>query len=80
MRLCDGVLIVVDVVEGVMLSTERAIKMAVQSNLPICLMLSKVDRLIVELRVPPNDAYHKLRHTIDEINTLILSLNGNNDE
>jgi U5 small nuclear ribonucleoprotein component len=42
MRLADGVMLVVDAVEGVMVVTERAIKQAVQENLPICLMISKV--------------------------------------
>ncbi len=42
MRMCDGVLLVVDAVEGVMVSTEKAIRQAMQENLPICLLLSKV--------------------------------------
>ena len=35
------------------------------------LVINKIDRLVLELKLPPNDAYHKLRHTLDEINTLI---------
>ena len=27
--------------------------------------------LIIELKLPPNDAYQKLRHTIDDFNTLL---------
>ena len=78
MRLADGVLLVVDAVEGVMLVTEKAIKQACQEGLPICLLISKVDRLITELKVPPNDAYFKLRHTIDEVNSLIQKYSGGN--
>jgi U5 small nuclear ribonucleoprotein component len=78
MRLADGVLLVVDAVEGVMLVTEKAIKQACQEGLPICLLISKVDRLITELKVPPTDAYFKLRHTIDEVNSLIQLHSGNN--
>ena len=78
MRLADGVLLVIDAVEGVMLVTEKAIKQACQEGLPICLLISKVDRLITELKVPPNDAYFKLRHTIDEVNALIQLHSGNN--
>lgn len=77
MRLADGVLLVVDAVEGVMLVTEKAIKQACQEGLPICLLISKVDRLITELKVPPTDAYFKLRHTIDEVNSLIQLHSGN---
>jgi len=42
----------------------------------VALMLTKLDRLITELKLPPNDAYHKLRHTIEEVNTLILQYGG----
>ena len=43
-------------------------------------MLTKLDRLITELKLPPNDAYHKLRHTIEEVNALILQYGGNDAE
>jgi len=71
MRLADGVLLVVDACEGVMTSTTRQIKHAARDGLPVCVFISKIDRLIVELKLPPADAYHKLRHTIEEINGLI---------
>lgn len=32
-----------------------------------------MDRLILELKIPPEDAYYKLVHTIEEINTLIAA-------
>jgi len=70
-RLADGVLLVVDACEGVMASTTRQIKQAARDGLPICVFISKIDRLIVELKLPPADAYHKLRHTIEEINAVI---------
>jgi U5 small nuclear ribonucleoprotein component len=39
-----------------------------------------VDRLITELKLPPADAYHKLRHTIEEVNALITTYSGGNEE
>ena len=30
-----------------------------------------MDRLIIELKLPPADAYHKLMHTIEEVNGLL---------
>ena len=74
LRLADGVLLVVDAVEGVMVVTERVIKQALSEGLPICLFVSKMDRLITELKIPPADAYHKIRHTIEEVNGLLSSL------
>lgn len=55
----------------VMLNTERLIKHAVQERLAITICINKVDRLIVELKLPPTDAYYKLRHIVDEVNGML---------
>lgn len=39
-----------------------------------------MDRLITELKLPPSDAYFKLRHLIDEVNSLISTYSGNNED
>lgn len=86
-RLCDGVLIVVDVHEGVssfpfvlaynssclqlMMQTERLLKHALQERLPVVVCINKIDRLILELKLPPNDAYSKIRYTLDQLNQLV---------
>ncbi|KAL5519447.1 hypothetical protein ACEPAH_1130 [Sanghuangporus vaninii] len=74
MRLADGVLLVVDVVEGVMVNTEAIIKHAIQENVKLTLVVNKIDRLILELRIKPADAYYKIKHTIEEVNTVISSI------
>ncbi|XP_057420548.1 110 kDa U5 small nuclear ribonucleoprotein component CLO [Lotus japonicus] len=71
LRLADGAVLVVDAAEGVMVNTERAIRHAIQERLPIVVVLNKVDRIITELKLPPKDAYHKIRHTLEVINTHI---------
>ena len=71
MRLVDGVVLVVDVVEGVQVQTELVIKHAVLSDLPLVLLINKMDRLILELKLPPTDAYFKLKHVVEEVNTHI---------
>lgn len=71
LRLTDGVVLVVDVVEGVQVNTEQVIKHAVLENLPLVLVVNKMDRLILELKLPPADAYFKLKHVIEEVNTVI---------
>lgn len=70
-RLADGVVLVVDVVEGVQINTEQIIKYAVSEDLPLTLIVNKMDRLILELKLPPTDAYFKLKHVIEEVNTVI---------
>jgi U5 small nuclear ribonucleoprotein component len=69
----DGAIIVVDAVEGVMMNTERLVKQAVAARLAITLVINKMDRLILELKLPPHDAYFKLVHTIEEVNGIIAS-------
>ncbi|WVR06266.1 hypothetical protein IAU60_003296 [Kwoniella sp. DSM 27419] len=73
-RLVDGVVIVVDVVEGVMHGTEAAIRHAMQEKLKIVLVVNKMDRLILELRLPPSEAFFKIKHTIEEVNSIIASI------
>lgn len=35
---------------------------------PIVLVLNKIDRLILEAKLPPEDCYQILKNTLDEIN------------
>lgn len=70
-RLCDGVVLFIDAAEGVMLNTERLLKHAVQERQQITVCINKIDRLILELKLPPQDAYYKLRHIVEEINGLL---------
>ena len=72
LRLADGVIVVVDAVEGVMFNTGRIIAHAMREKVPIVLCINKIDRLILELKLPPNDAYHKIKHILDEVNQLIM--------
>ncbi|VDB91599.1 unnamed protein product [Peniophora sp. CBMAI 1063] len=74
MRLVDGIVLVVDVVEGMMINTEHIIRHALQENIKITLVVNKIDRLVLELRIPPADAYYKIKHTIEEINTFISGI------
>ncbi|KAI9295957.1 u5 small nuclear ribonucleoprotein component [Neoconidiobolus thromboides FSU 785] len=77
LRISDGVVLVVDAVEGVMMNTEKLIVQALNNNLKVVLLINKIDRLILELKLPLNDAYFKLRHTIEEINSIIRKHNFN---
>nr|CAB3241367.1 116 kDa U5 small nuclear ribonucleoprotein component [Phallusia mammillata] len=71
MRLSDGVVLFVDASEGVMLNTEQLLKHALQERLAVTICINKIDRLILELKLPPTDAYYKLRHIVDEVNSLL---------
>lgn len=75
-RMSDGIVLFVDAAEGVMLNTERMLKHAVQEKQAITVCINKIDRLILELKLPPQDAYFKLKHIIEEINSLLTTHSG----
>lgn len=54
-----------------MVGAEFVIRHAIQEGVKITLVLNKIDRLILELRIKPADAYYKIKHTIEEVNTFI---------
>lgn len=54
-----------------MMQTERVIKQALLDQIPFIVVMNKMDRLILELKLPPTDAYYKIRHTLEDINNLI---------
>ncbi|KAG0348168.1 U5 small nuclear ribonucleoprotein component [Podila humilis] len=76
LRIADGAVLVVDAVEGVMANTTRLIRHCIQERIALTLVINKVDRLILELKLPPTDAYYKLKHTIEEVNTIIAETPG----
>lgn len=79
MRLSDGVVIFIDAADGVMMNVERLLKHAVQEKLAITICINKIDRLVLELKLPPTDAYYKLKHIIDEVNSLLSVYSDNED-
>ena len=72
LRMVDGVIIVIDVLEGITLQTEKVIKECIKENLDIVILLNKIDRFILELKIPPNDAYFKIKFIIDEFNKIVI--------
>lgn len=47
------------------------ISIAWQEKMAITVCINKIDRLILELKLPPQDAYYKLRYIVEEINGLL---------
>lgn len=73
-RLCDGALIVVDVVEGVCPQTRTALKHAWAEKLKAILVFNKIDRLILEIKMSPLDAYIQLMQILEQVNSLMGDL------
>lgn len=71
LRLSDGIVLVVDCLEGMTFYVERLVREALKQQLKIVVFMNKLDRLVLELKLPPADAYFKLKHTLDDLNALI---------
>ncbi|AET41398.1 U5 snRNP GTPase SNU114 Ecym_8104 [Eremothecium cymbalariae DBVPG len=68
MAASDCCLIVIDVVEGINSIVVSLIKRAQREKLPVLFVLNKIDRLILELKLPPRDCSLKLHKLVDQIN------------
>lgn len=69
----DGAVVIIDVVEGVTYRDHIIISDLLRLNVPFVVSLNKIDRLIMELKLPPADAYHKMQNIIDDLNSFIIS-------
>jgi ribosome assembly protein 1 len=72
-RLCDGTLIIVDVVEGVCTQTITVLRQAWDERLAPILVLNKMDRLVTDLKLSPNEAFHHLTQLIEQVNAVMGS-------
>jgi elongation factor 2 len=71
MRAVDGVVLVVDPVEGVMPQTETVLRQALKEKAKPVLFVNKVDRLLTELRLTPEQTFERLLKLINDINKMI---------
>jgi len=71
MRAVDGCIVVVCAVEGAMPQTETVIRQALRENVKPILFINKVDRLINELRVTPEEMQQRFVKIIAKFNELL---------
>jgi elongation factor 2 len=71
LRAADGALVVVDAVEGPMTQTETVLMQALRERVKPLLFINKVDRLIKEIKLTPEDMQNRFAKIIVRINTLI---------
>ena len=74
MRLCDGAILVVDVVEVVQPQTKVVLRQAWDEGIKPVLVLNKVDRLIGEMGQDPLAAYHHIVQVLEQVNALVAEM------
>jgi len=71
LRAIDGAVVVSDSVEGIMTQTETVTRQALEERVRPVLYINKIDRLIKELRLPPEKMQEWLLEIITNFNRLI---------
>jgi elongation factor 2 len=71
LRVTDGGLVVVDVVEGVCVQTETVLRQALGERIVPVLTINKLDRGFLELQLEPEDMYQNFVRVIENANVII---------
>src|SRR3989338_3407194 len=74
MRAVDGAIVLVDAVEGIMPQTETVLRQALRERVRPVLFINKVDRLIKEVKLTPDQMAQRFIKIIDEVNALIVQI------
>ena len=72
MRAVDGVVLVVDPVEGIMPQTETVLRQALQEKARPVLFVNKTDRLLNELKLTQEQTFERLVKLITDLNKMIV--------
>lgn len=72
-RLCDGAVVLVDAVEGVCSQTVTVLRQSWTEKLKPLLVINKMDRLITELKMTPNEAFTHLNKLLEQVNAVLGS-------
>ncbi|WPT16578.1 Elongation factor-like GTPase 1 [Picochlorum sp. SENEW3] len=72
-RLSDGAFVLVDAVEGVCIQTHAVLRQAWEERLEMCLVINKIDRMILELELDPLEAYTRIVSIVSNVNMVLSS-------
>ena len=62
-----GALVLVDVLEGVCAQTHAVLRQAWREGVRPCLVLNKVDKLITQVKLTPDEAYAHMNAVIEQV-------------
>jgi len=74
MRAADGAIVLVDAVESIMPQTETVLRQALRELVKPVLFINKVDRLIKELQLSPEQMQERFVKIITSVNKLIMEI------
>ncbi|HLC64494.1 MAG TPA: elongation factor EF-2, partial [Candidatus Nanoarchaeia archaeon] len=74
MRAADGAIVLVDAVESIMPQTETVLRQALRELVKPVLFINKVDRLIKELQLTPEQMQERFIKIITSVNRLIMGI------
>ena len=74
MRAIDGAVVVVCAVEGIMPQTETVLRQALKEKVKPVLFINKVDRLLNELKLTPEELMNRFTKIINDVNKLIQKM------
>ncbi|MBW2992889.1 elongation factor EF-2 [Candidatus Woesearchaeota archaeon] len=76
MRAVDGAIVLCCAVEGIMPQTETVLRQALKERVKPVLFINKVDRLIKEVKLTPEEMQKKFIDIINNVNRLIREIAG----
>jgi elongation factor 2 len=71
MRAVDGVVVLVDAVDGVMPQTETVMEQALKEGVKPVLFINKIDRLIEEMQLTPEEMQERFKEIIRGVNAAL---------
>lgn len=71
LRITDGALVIVDLVDGVQVQTEMVLRQAISERVKPILFLNKIDKAIGGLKLPAEEIYQKASSVITSVNAII---------
>lgn len=74
LKMVDGALILIDVIEGICSQTESVIREAWDEKIKCVLVFNKIDKLITTVQLDPVEAYEHLSNLLEKVNAMMSSL------
>jgi ribosome assembly protein 1 len=74
LKMVDGAIIMIDVIEGICSQTESAIRQAWDEKIKYILVLNKIDKLFRIVEMSPEQAYEHLKNLLEKVNAMMSSL------